>query len=90
MTIGNYFAYVFLGLGGIMILYCVFISYKWMRSGSIVGTLQGNATKQDIIDLKDGIAKAVEEGVKQGIIEGIKEVEKLRIKQTQEDNDAKS
>jgi hypothetical protein len=76
MAIGNYFAYVFLGFGGLLILYTAFLSYRFMRSGSLKGTLQDNASKKDIVDLKDdlnsklGILITEIKGLRQDIKDG--------------------
>ena len=55
MTIANYFAYAFLALGGLLALYVAFLGFNFMRRGSLKGTLQDNASKQDIVDLGNKI-----------------------------------
>lgn len=55
MSVANYFAYVFLGFGGLLIFYTAFLVYRFMRGGSLKGTLQDNASQQDIMNLVDKI-----------------------------------
>ena len=60
MAIANYFAYLFLGVGGILIFYTAFLAYRFMRAGSLKGTSQDNASRQDIIDLGNKLGSKID------------------------------
>ena len=59
MSVGNWFGYVFLVIGGLLVAYCSFIAYKFLRAGSLIGTPQDSASKQDITDLRRDLVSAI-------------------------------
>ncbi len=64
MTVGDWFGYVFLGLGGLLLAYTFWLAYKYIKAGSF----DNAATKDDITQLSDtlggkldGLADAIRE-----------------------------
>ena len=60
MAIANWFAYVFLGIGGFLIFYTAWLGYRFIHSGSLKGTLEDNASKQDIVDLGNKLGDKID------------------------------
>jgi hypothetical protein len=52
-------AWLVLITGGLFVVYSIFLGYRFMRAGSIIGTSRDNASKQDITDLKKDLITAI-------------------------------
>lgn len=57
MTIGDWVGYIILGIGFVLVLYSIFLGYKYMR----VTSKDNTATKDDINQLKTELGSKIDE-----------------------------
>ena len=59
MSIVNIFGFVFLGIGGLILLFSLYLGVKWIQMGSLYGTQEDYVTKIDLDKFKENIIKEI-------------------------------